>query len=103
MISSISLLLFNKWVDLRKYQTMPKATGRPSTSIFSTDICISDSIRFDKVDYLIKLTEDKKKKRCAGKDCKSIMRTMCIKCNVGFCADVLFFFTHYKYSLYKYR
>jgi DNA excision repair protein ERCC-6 len=74
-------------VYLRRYQTMPKAIGRPSTSTFSTDCRVSDSIRFDKIDHMVKLTEDKKKKRCAGKNCKSIMRTMCSKCNVGLCVD----------------
>jgi hypothetical protein len=74
-------------VYLRKYQTLPKAIGRPSTSLFSTDSRVSDSIRFDKIDHLVKSTEDKKKKRCAGQNCKSIIRTMCFKCNVGLCID----------------
>jgi len=75
-VSQLDLKIEIVNVYLRKYQNGPKAIGRPSTSIFSTDSCISDSIRFDKVDHLIKPTEDKKKKRCAGK-----------KCNVGLCAD----------------
>lgn len=74
-------------VYLRKYQNIPKATGRPSSCSFLTDSRISDSIRFDRIDHLIKPTDDKKKKRCAGKHCKSIMRTMCVKCNVGLCVD----------------
>lgn len=74
-------------VYLRSYQTKPKAIGRPSKSTFSTDCRVSDSIRFDKIDHMVKQTEDKKKKRCAGKNCKSIMRTMCSKCNVGLCID----------------
>lgn len=41
---------------------MPKAIGRPSTSTFSIDCRVSDSIRFDKIDHMVKQTEDKKRK-----------------------------------------
>lgn len=35
-------------VYLQKYQTSPKAIGRPSTSLLSNDSRVLDSIRFDK-------------------------------------------------------
>lgn len=49
-------------VYLRRYQTIPKAIRRPSTSTFSTDCRFSDSTRFDKIDHMVNQTEDKKRK-----------------------------------------
>lgn len=66
---------------------MPKANRRPSTSIISIYFRVSDSIIFDKFDHFVKHTDDKKKKRCARKDCKSIIKTMCEKSNVGLSTD----------------
>jgi len=66
---------------------MPKATGTPSTSLFSNDSRVSESVQFDTIGHFVKQTEDKKKKMCAGKDFKLIIRTMCKKCCVGLCID----------------
>lgn len=94
----ISQLEFKREVAttyLRRYQVLPKGAGRPSASLASTsDSRISDFIRFDRTDHLIQQTENKKKRRCAQNNCKSIVRTMCSKCNVGLCIDCFIPFHH---------
>lgn len=73
-------------VYLKKYGVQCKGTGRPSTSLgSSTDSRISDGIRFDRSDHLVKSVE--KKRRCALRTCKSTPRTICSKCNVGLCVN----------------
>lgn len=74
-------------VYLRTYGALPKAAGRSSCSPASTDSRVSDSIRFDRIDHLPRHIEEKKKRRCALRGCTSIVRTECVKCNVGLCID----------------
>ncbi|XP_049944300.1 piggyBac transposable element-derived protein 3-like [Schistocerca serialis cubense] len=74
-------------VYLQRHQALPKGAGSPSASRACSNSCISGSIRLDKTDHLVQHTEGKKKERCAHKDCKPIVRTMCSKCNVGLCID----------------
>lgn len=71
-----------------KYGTASKGAGRPSTSCASSaDSRISNEIRFDRIDHLVKRTEDNKKRRCAKRTCSSIVRTMCSKCKIALCLD----------------
>lgn len=70
---------------LTAYGSKPKSPGRPRG--FQTTTRVLDEIRYDRMDHLIKKTEDNKKKRCSGQGCKSIIRTMCTKCNVGLCVE----------------
>jgi len=73
-------------VYLEKYKNAPTGSGRISKSIYSSDSRISVTLRFDKTDHLVQHTEEKKK-RCAGINCNSAVRTMCSKCSVGLCID----------------
>lgn len=71
---------------LNKYRNRAKTAGRPSTSASSRSFCrVSDDIRYDNFGHYLIPVHDNKKIRCAGEDCKSIMRTMCFKCKVGLC------------------
>lgn len=86
----ISQLEFKREITntyLKKYGVPPKATGRPPASRASSDCRISDTIRYDGSNHLVKHTDGKKKKRCGRNECKSIIRTMCAKCGVGLCID----------------
>ncbi|KAG5887401.1 hypothetical protein JTB14_001591 [Gonioctena quinquepunctata] len=75
-------------VYLKKYQVLPKGAGRWATSIGSPSTCrISNDIRFDRTDHFVKHTDGNKKKGCAATTCKSIIRTMCVKCDVALCVD----------------
>ncbi|XP_068083077.1 uncharacterized protein [Anabrus simplex] len=64
-----------------------EGAGRPAVSRTSLSGRISDSVRLDKTDHLVQHTEGKKRKRCANENCKSSVRTMCLKCGVGLCID----------------
>lgn len=44
-------------IYLKRYQSITKSTERSSTSIFLTDCRISELIRFDQVEHLVKQTE----------------------------------------------
>lgn len=70
---------------LTKYKSAPKKVGgRPSTNRSSRSFNrVSDNVRYDNFGHF--LTQVDKKIRCNGDNCKSIMRTKCIKCNVGVC------------------
>lgn len=73
---------------LTKYKNPPKATGRPSSSLSSkSSHRVGDNIRYDNVGHLLAPTTNKKKIRCAGESCSSIMRTICTKCNIGLCIN----------------
>lgn len=73
---------------LERARNPPKPGGRPRISNSSRSFCkVSDDIRFDNTGHLLTAIPDGKKQRCAGENCKSIMRTMCIKCNVGLCLN----------------
>lgn len=71
---------------LIKYRNPRKPGGRPSSSASSRSFSrISDDIRFDNIGHYLTSVPNNKKINCAGEQCKSIMRTMCIKCGVGLC------------------
>lgn len=71
---------------LTNFGTLPKQGGRPSISLSSRSSSrVGDDIRFDGTGHFLTKTENGKKIRCAGEDCKSIMRTFCSKCKVGLC------------------
>lgn len=75
-------------VYLTKYKVEPKGVGRPPVSAASaSNNRISDDIRFDRTDHLVQRTESNRKRRCAKTACKSIVRTMCRKCDVALCID----------------
>lgn len=75
-------------VYLTKYKVEPKGVGRPAVSVASaSNNRISDDIRFDRTDHLVQRTEINRKRRCAKTACKSIVRTMCRKCDVALCID----------------
>ena len=63
-----------------RFGTGPKTPGRkPSTRPADT--------RYDGLNHLVERVKDNKKRRCAGAECKSIIRTQCKKCDVGLCID----------------
>lgn len=66
--------------------SIPKQGGRPSSQSQS-DARIPNAIRFDRIDHFIGKTDENKRRRCAGKGCKSFGRTCCLKCKVGLCID----------------
>lgn len=70
---------------MTKYKSPQKGVGgRPSTNRSSRFFNrVSDNVRYDNFGHF--LTQVDKKIRCNGDNCKSIMRTKCIKCNVGIC------------------
>lgn len=72
---------------LRRYLTLPKASGRPSVSLQSSNSRVSDNIRFDQMNHFVGHTQENKKRRCALISCKSIIRTMCMKCQVALCIN----------------
>lgn len=73
---------------LSRYGVQSKGPGRPISSKRSISLSrVSDDIRYDGMDHLVVSTPQKKKRRCAGDGCSSIMRTMCKKCDVGLCIE----------------
>jgi len=81
---------------LQRYGTMPKSAGRPSTSKASSlrDSRVSDDISFDAYRY----SWDGKRRRCAGGNCLSVVRTECQKCGVGLCIPCSCHSVHSKHS-----
>ena len=63
-----------------KFGVEPKTTGR-KPSARTDDTC------YDSMNHLVERVKEKKKRRCAGFACKSIMRTECRKCDVGLGID----------------
>ncbi|XP_072394771.1 zinc finger BED domain-containing protein 5-like [Diabrotica undecimpunctata] len=75
---------------LTKYGVPAKQGGRPSSSLSSRSFHrVSDDIRYDGVGHLLKPVPNKKKIRCAGEECRSIMKTRCAKCEVALVAKTL--------------
>ena len=58
-----------------------KASGRKS------QVPAENKIRFDNIGHLIQLIPSKKRRRCQGDLCKSVISTECVKCNVGLCTS----------------
>lgn len=78
---------------LRRYGTIGKGAGRPSTSKFSISFNrVSDDMRYDETNHLLVYIADKKRRRCAGEGCSTSARTMCRKCDVGLCLDCNYIF-----------
>ncbi|XP_066254654.1 piggyBac transposable element-derived protein 3-like [Euwallacea similis] len=75
-------------VYLTKYKTTPKQGSRSESSASSRSFCrVSDNVRFDGQGHLLVPVAQNKKIRCAGENCSSIMRTKCVKCDVGLCKN----------------
>jgi len=72
---------------LQTFGAVPKSAGRPSTSKASSlrDSRVADDLRFDSRNHLVVSTAEGKRRRCAGADCASVVRTECQKCGVGLC------------------
>lgn len=71
---------------LKRYGTSPKAAGRKAISKHSTSRKrVSDDIRYDKLEHYVIEVPNKKRKRCAGEKCHSVVRTQCEKCELGIC------------------
>jgi len=83
---------------ITRYGIARKGPGRPLSSKRSlSNSRVPDELRYDRLDHLVINTPDKKKKRCAGEGCTSIMRTMCKKCNVGLCIECFSIFHEVTY------
>lgn len=72
-------------VYLKKFNNLPKGSGRQASSLESSDSRVSDNSRFDHLDHLIQQTIENKRRGCARKACNSTVRTMCLKCKVVLC------------------
>lgn len=71
---------------LTKYGKTGKQGGTPSISKSSiVNSRVLDEIRCDQMDNFVVEVPEKKRRCCAGIDCKSHVRTMCIKCDLGLC------------------
>ncbi|KAJ8926415.1 hypothetical protein NQ314_021203 [Rhamnusium bicolor] len=69
---------------LRKFQNLPRSTGRPST--YSSESKVAVDIRYDRTDHYIEFIPNNKRRRCAGNHtASSAVRIQCCKCNVGLC------------------
>jgi hypothetical protein len=66
---------------LTNFGTAKKTSGRESREI---------NPRFDGSGHLIQMIPNKKRRRCAGSLCNSIVSTFCPKCNVGLCIKCFF-------------
>lgn len=74
-------------VYLKKYQVLPKRTWRTASIESSSESRISNDVRFDQTDHFVQHTPENKKRPCAASTCKSIVRTMCAKCDVALCIN----------------
>lgn len=68
---------------LKTYGTEPQVGGRPALRPQSTPGFAE--LQHDKLNHFVVQNEGNKKRRCAGSDCKSIVRTSCKKCGIGLC------------------
>ncbi|KAG8326421.1 hypothetical protein J6590_042240 [Homalodisca vitripennis] len=62
----------------KMYGTEPQVGGRPASRPQSTPAF--EELRFDGLHHSVIQNEGNKKRRCAGSECKSIMRTACSNC-----------------------
>ena len=73
---------------LKKYGKPSKGGGRPKISEESSiNSRVSDGLRLDTLQHLVRFIPDGKRRRCAGANCSSIVRTECKKCNIGLCIN----------------
>ncbi|KAF2903608.1 hypothetical protein ILUMI_02579 [Ignelater luminosus] len=80
--------LFLKQPNLTVRAAAEKFKEEGHQEVYQTDrTAVSDDIRYDNVGHLLATTEDKKNKRCARENCTFIVRTTCIKCQVGLCLN----------------
>lgn len=88
--SKISLLEFKREVAntyLKRYGKPPKGPGRSASPLSSNDNRVPNELRYDRLGHFVGHNEGNKKRRCALRTCTSIIRTICVKCNVGLCID----------------
>lgn len=69
---------------LAAHSQPPKAAGRKRKIDTANEISIQ-SPRFDNIGHFVRNTITKKPRRCRGNNCKSKVRTECLKCDVGLC------------------
>lgn len=69
---------------LTRYKTSIKSIG-PTAMSSKKSSRVLDDIKYDRTDHLLGETAGKKRRRCANQGCKSVVTTMCIKCDVGLC------------------
>lgn len=69
---------------LQRFANSPKGAGRNKLAKDSSiGIKVPDEIRLDHRDHLVRFIPSDKRWRCAGINCSSITRTMCVKCSIG--------------------
>ena len=74
-------------IYLQRYGSPPKSPGKVPSSTANTDGRVPDDLRYDRIDHFVAQTQDNKRRRCAGQNCKTVGRTMCTKCKVGLCVN----------------
>lgn len=80
---------------LTRFGTAAKGAGRPSYSLSNTSGSrVSMDIRYDRTDHYLTYIPNLKRRRCAREGCKSSVRTMCSKCDLGLCIDCNMVFHH---------
>lgn len=70
---------------LRRYGISPIQGGRPSYRQQATPGF--EELRYDQIGHFVVVNEGRKRRRCVGAYCTSIMSTSCRKCDVGICAS----------------
>ncbi|KAJ8931731.1 hypothetical protein NQ314_015321 [Rhamnusium bicolor] len=71
---------------LTRYQVPARAPGRvPKAAGSNFRVC--NDIRYDGLHHYVIPVPEGKRRRCGGDNCGSRGRTMCCKCNIGFCVD----------------
>lgn len=68
---------------LKTYGTEPQLGGRKASRPQSTPAF--EELKFDKMEHYIIQNDGNKRRRCAGLNCSSSVRTSCTKCKVGLC------------------
>ena len=69
-------------VYLLSYGTPSQGPGRKSSNVTKTGI-VSEDIRYDGMSHFV--VPNQNRRRCVGLMCKSSVRTICPKCDVGLC------------------
>lgn len=73
----LDVAINNAWV-------LSKKSGSTFTKLdFKREI--PDELRYDQMNHWVREIPNKKRRRCAGDNCKSHVRTMCMKCDLGLC------------------
>ena len=72
---------------LKSFQNTPRGRGRKPSNLFG-----ADNVRFDQKGHFVFPIPNNKRRRCMGEGCSSIVKTQCLKCDLGLC---LFCFAPY--------